>query len=291
MDENKKQDNQEVEEVIEVEEVQASKPKMTKGQKTLIGVLIALVVILIGIIVWLYLEINKPEPAPVVEESSESSIVEESSSEIIIEEPQMLPDMAALYAKNPDIIGWITIEDTQIDYPLMFTPDDEEKYIDTNFDGEKDKRGEIFLDKDCDIDPESDNLIFYGHNMETGEMFAELFGYEKEEFWKEHPLVKVKTLYEERTYEVIGAFRDHVYYNYEDCFKFYQFIDYDKQEELDEAINYYIDNTPYDMEVEYEMDDHFITLVTCAYHEEDGRYVVVARDITERPEDSSQMPE
>lgn len=286
MEENKKLDDQ------EVEEVKALKPKMTKGQKGLIGVLIALVLILIGIIVWLYLELNKPveeESSIIVEESSESSVVEESSE--IIEEPQMLPYMAALYAKNPDIIGWITIEGTQIDYPLMFTPDDEEKYIDTNFDGEEDKRGEIFLDKDCDIDPESDNLIFYGHNMETGEMFGELLGYEKEEFWKEHPLVKVKTLYEERTYEVIGAFRDHVYYNYEDCFKFYQFIDYEKQEELDEAVNYYIDNTPYDMEVEYEMDDRFITLVTCAYHEEDGRYVVVARDITERPEANSQKAE
>ena len=280
MDENKKQTEQ-------VEETSAAKSKMTKRQKTLFGVLIALVLALIGIIIWLYLDFN----GPVEEESSvtvtESSVIIEESSEVEEEEePQMLPDMAALYAKNPDIIGWITIEDTQIDYPLMFTPDDEEKYIDTNFEGEPDKRGEIFMDKDCDIDPESDNLIFYGHNMETGEMLGELFGYEQEEFWKEHPLIQVKTLYEERTYEIVGAFRDRVYYNYEDCFKFYQFIDYDKQEELDEAIDYYIANTPYDMDVEYEMDDRFITLVTCAYHEEDGRYVVVARDITERPEDS-----
>ena len=278
MDENKKQTEQ-------AEEISAAKPKMTKGQKILFGVLIALGLALLGIIIWLYLDFNEPAE----EESSltvlESSVIIEESSEEE-EEPQMLPDMAALYAKNPDIIGWITIEDTQIDYPIMFTPDDEEKYIDTNFEGEPDKRGEIFMDKDCDIDPESDNLIFYGHNMETGEMLGELFGYEQEEFWKEHPLIQVKTLYEERTYEIVGAFRDRVYYNYEDCFKFYQFIDYDKQEELDEAIDYYIANTPYDMDVEYEMDDRFITLVTCAYHEEDGRYVVVARDITERPEDS-----
>lgn len=278
MDENKKQTEQ-------AEEISAAKPKMTKGQKTLFSVLIALGLALLGIIIWLYLDFNEPAE----EESSltvlESSVIIEESSEEE-EEPQMLPDMAALYAKNPDIIGWITIEDTQIDYPIMFTPDDEEKYIDTNFEGEPDKRGEIFMDKDCDIDPESDNLIFYGHNMETGEMLGELFGYEQEEFWKEHPLIQVKTLYEERTYEIVGAFRDRVYYNYEDCFKFYQFIDYDKQEELDEAIDYYIANTPYDMDVEYEMDDRFITLVTCAYHEEDGRYVVVARDITERPEDS-----
>jgi len=280
MDENKKQTEQ-------AEETSAAKSKMTKRKKTLFGVLIALVLALLGIIIWLYLDFN----GPVEEESSvtvtESSVIIEESSEVEEEEePQMLPDMAALYAKNPDIIGWITIEDTQIDYPLMFTPDDEEKYIDTNFEGEPDKRGEIFMDKDCDIDPESDNLIFYGHNMETGEMLGELFGYEQEEFWKEHPLIQVKTLYEERTYEIVGAFRDRVYYNYEDCFKFYQFIDYDKKEDLDEAIDYYIANTPYDMDVEYEMDDRFITLVTCAYHEEDGRYVVVARDITERPEDS-----
>ena len=270
------------------EEITVSKEKMTKNQKILLGMLGALVIALIGIIVWFFVDLDKPEEesSVVVEESSESSVIVEESSEIV-EQPQMLPDMAELYAKNPDIIGWVTIEDTHIDYPIMYTPDDEEKYIDTNFEGEKDKRGVPFMDKDCKIDPESDNLIIYGHNMESGEMFADLFGYEKEEFWKEHPIVKVKTLYEERTYEVIGAFRDHVYYNYEDVFKFYQFIDYEKQEELDEAINYYIDNTPYDMEVESEMGDRFITLVTCAYHEEDGRYVVVARDITEEAAEES----
>ena len=206
---------------------------------------------------------------------------EQTDAPIVLDKREMLPEMAELYAENPDIIGWVKIEGTNVDYPVMYTPDDEEKYLYRGFDGKYNAEGLPFLDKDCSMSPESTNLIIYGHNMLGGTMFQNLMKYEDEEYWKEHPVIEVKTLYETRTYEIIGAFRDRVYYTYEDCFKFYQFIDPQTEEEFDEAISYFIENTPYDMGVEAEFGDNFITLVTCAYHHQFGRYVVVAREITE----------
>ena len=206
---------------------------------------------------------------------------EQTDAPIVLDKREMLPEMAELYAENPDIIGWVKIEGTNVDYPVMYTPDDEEKYLYRGFDGKYNAEGLPFLDKDCSISPESTNLIIYGHNMLGGTMFQNLMKYEDEEYWREHPVIEVKTLYETRTYEIIGAFRDRVYYTYEDCFKFYQFIDPQTEEEFDEAISYFIENTPYDMGVEAEFGDNLITLVTCAYHHQFGRYVVVAREISE----------
>ena len=206
---------------------------------------------------------------------------EQTDAPIVLDKREMLPEMAELYAENPDIIGWVKIEGTNVDYPVMYTPDDEEKYLYRGFDGKYNAEGLPFLDKDCSMSPESTNLIIYGHNMLGGTMFQNLMKYEDEEYWKEHPVIEVKTLYETRTYEIIGAFRDRVYYTYEDCFKFYQFIDPQTEEEFDEAISYFIENTPYDMGVEAEFGDNLITLVTCAYHHQFGRYVVVAREISE----------
>ena len=206
---------------------------------------------------------------------------EQTDAPIVIDKREMLPEMAELYAENPDIIGWVKIEGTNVDYPVMYTPNDEEKYLYRGFDGKYNAEGLPFLDKDCSMSPESTNLIIYGHNMLGGTMFQNLMKYEDEEYWKEHPVIEVKTLYETRTYEIIGAFRDRVYYTYEDCFKFYQFIDPQTEEEFDEAISYFVENTPYDMGVEAEFGDNLITLVTCAYHHQFGRYVVVAREISE----------
>ena len=198
-------------------------------------------------------------------------------------EIKMLADMEELQTQNPDAVGWIKIEGTMVDYPVMFTPEDEWKYLYKGFDGNRDINGLPFIDADCSLDPESDNIIIYGHHMKSGKMFSDLLKFETESFWKEHPTFTYKTLYEERTYEIVGAFRDRVYYVDEEVpFKFYQFINAETQEDFDKAINHFKSKTPYDMNVKAEFGDKFITLVTCAYHHDYGRYVVVGRDITNK---------
>ncbi len=217
-------------------------------------------------------------------ENTESSNVleeEESSTESVVqeEEKKILSNLTKLYEENDDMAGWISIEDTIIDYPVMYTPEDEEKYMYADFEGDFDPNGLPFIDDACSLDPESDNLIIYAHNMMSGAMFASLMDYEKEEYWEEHPIISFSTLYEEREYEVIAAFYDRVYYKYEDCFKFYKFIDAANEDEFDEAMRNYKEKALYDTGVTAEYGDNLITLVTCAYHIDNGRFVVVAREV------------
>lgn len=196
-------------------------------------------------------------------------------------EPQLLSNMAELYGQNPDIVGWVKIENTKLDYPVMHTPNDPEKYLHLDFNEEYSLGGLPFVDANCCMSPESDNLLIYGHNMQNGTMFRALMSYDTITFWKEHPTISFSTLYEEREYEIIAAFYDRVYYKDEDCFKFYKFIDAEDETKFNEAMTYFKEHSLYDTGVSAEYGDNFITLVTCAYHVDNGRFVVVAKEITE----------
>lgn len=193
--------------------------------------------------------------------------------------PQLLGDMAKLYQDNPDTVGWLKIDGTKIDYPIMHTPADPEKYLHMDFDGNYNFGGLPFIDYQCSLEPESDNLLIYGHNMNNGTMFRDLMRYQEVSFWKDHPVIQFSTLYERRQYEILAAFYDRVYFTYEDCFKFYQFIDAADQAEFDSAIANFKEKSLYDTGVTAVYGDSLITLVTCAYHVDNGRFVVVAREV------------
>jgi len=202
-------------------------------------------------------------------------------------EPTMIPEMEELYNQNPDFSSWLTIGDTMIDYPVMFTPEDEEKYIYANFEGKYDWNGSLFVSALCSFEPETQNILIYGHNKVSGWMFHELPEYRSEDYWKEHRYITYKTLYEERVYEVFAAFDDEIYLQSEDVFKFYYFIDPETEEEFMEGIEYFKDKTPYDTGVDVEYGDRLLTLTTCSYKGKYGRYVVVGRLMS--PEEVEQM--
>ena len=230
---------------------------------------------------------TKPEvPSTTRTEETQASETTFPATEPIIEttvpvetEPVILPELAEIYADNPDLVGWITIEGTVLDYPVMYTPENGEKYLYKNINGNFDVNGLPFIEDGCSMDPESDNIIIYGHNMNSGKMFASLMKYAKKDYWEEHPTIRFSTLYEEREYKIIAAFYDRVYYKYEDCFKFYQFIDAKDEAHFEEAISYFKENAEYDTGVTAEYGDRLITLVTCAYHVKNGRFVVVAKEV------------
>ncbi len=216
-------------------------------------------------------------PSETTEATTEPTI--EETTEPVETEPQMLPRMAELYEKNPDIVGWITIPDTVLDYPVMFTPEDPEEYLYKNYDQIWSVGGSPFIDGACSMDPESTNLIIYAHNMNNGSMFHTLMSYEQKSFWEEHPTITFTTLYEERTYEIISAFYDRVYYQAEKVFKFYRFIDPVDEADFENAMENYRKKALYDTGFTAEYGDHLITLVTCAAYMENGRFVVVAKQV------------
>ena len=188
---------------------------------------------------------------------------------------EILPRFLELYQKNPDLAGWLTIPGTRIDYPVMYSPDEPERYLHTNFEVGYSFAGLPFIDAACNV--ESGNRIIYAHNMLDGSMFRSLLKYQQKDFWQRNPVISFSTLYEEQEYEVVAAFYDKVYKKSDTNFKFYQFYDTSDQNRFDEAMAYYREHALYDTGVTAQCGDLFLTLVTCAYQTENGRFVVVAR--------------
>lgn len=194
------------------------------------------------------------------------------------ETPDVLDKYITLYNSNKNLIGWIKIDDTIIDYPVMQC-DDNTYYLEHNFDQEEDRAGALFLDCNCDVVKGNDNYIIYGHHMTSGKMFASLPKYEDESYYEEHPYIIFDTIYEEAVYQVMYAFRSKVYNEDQVVFKYYQFIDAYSEEEFNSYMQEMAELAYYDTGVTAVYGDSLLTLSTCDYQETNGRFVVVAKRI------------
>ena len=121
------------------------------------------------------------------------------------ERPAAERNIQALIAENADCIGWLSIDGTNISYPIMHTPSDPQKYLRRNFYGKYSQSGVPFLDGRCDI--QSTNLIIYGHNMKNGTMFSDLKKYVNREFLNAHRTVKFETVDGIRYYTVTDVLK------------------------------------------------------------------------------------
>ena len=195
--------------------------------------------------------------------------------------PEVLDEYKNLLNKNKKLIGWVKIDDTDIDYPVMQTSDNE-YYLDHNLNQEYDKNGSIFMDKDCDAIEPSTNLILYGHHMKSGKMFGGLDKYQNEEYYKKHRYIDFDTIYEKGVYEVMYVFRSRVYSEEEVVFKYYRFIDAVSEIEFNSNMNEMAAIALYDTGVTAEYGDRLLTLSTCDYQEQNGRFVVVAKKVSEK---------
>lgn len=193
--------------------------------------------------------------------------------------PDILPEYEILYQKNKKLIGWIKIDDTNIDYPVMQTSDNE-YYLDHNYNQEYDKNGSIFLDTACSVYPRSTNLIVYGHHMKSGKMFGNLQKYAKESYYEDHNLIQFDTIYEKGTYEIMYVFRSQVFNEDDLVFKYYQFINANSGNEFDSYMDEMKKLSLYDTGVTANYGDSLLTLSTCDNSQTDGRFVVVAKKIS-----------
>lgn len=192
--------------------------------------------------------------------------------------PDILDEYKTLYSKNKRLIGWLKIDDTNIDYPVMQT-ENNEYYLDHNFNQEYDKNGSLFLDCDCNVYPRSTNMIIYGHHMKSGSMFGNLQQYAKESYGKKHSVIEFDTIYEKATYQVMYVFRSQVYNEDDVVFKYYQFIEANSEEEFNFYMKEMASMSLYDTGVTANFGDSLLTLSTCDSSQTDGRFVVVAKRI------------
>lgn len=221
------------------------------------------------------------------EAQSQTQPAEETGAPIIHyvdeeEVPDILPEYIDAYNKNKRLIGWLEIADINgepfLSYPVMQT-DDNEYYLTHNTDQQNDKNGSIFMDCNCDAIKPSDNLILYGHHMQSGRMFGNLVKYEDYNFYLTHRIIRFDTIYEHGEYEVMFAFRTSLKTEDDISFKYYQFIDANGAEEFNSYMNEMAQMSLYDTGVTAVWGDHLLTLSTCDYEEKNGRFAVVARRI------------
>ena len=121
------------------------------------------------------------------------------------ERPAAERNIQALITENADCIGWLSIDGTNISYPVMHTPSDPQKYLRRNFYGKYSQSGVPFLDGRCDL--QSTNLIIYGHNMKNGTMFSDLKRYVDRDFLNAHRTVKFETTDGVQTFIVTEALK------------------------------------------------------------------------------------
>lgn len=190
----------------------------------------------------------------------------------------ILPEYRDAYALNNDLVGWIKIEGTNIDYPVMQTPGNKDYYLKHNFNKERSNWGCVYVRESCDVFTPSDNVTIYGHYMQDGSMFHDLHGYYYSSFYKEHPYIQFDTIYERHTYQIIAVFKTSA--NIGEGFAYHLFDYAQDKAEFDEYIDTVKSLRFYWTGVEAEYGDMLITLSTCEYTLDNGRLVVVAKRIS-----------
>lgn len=182
----------------------------------------------------------------------------------------------ALQRKNPELVGWLTMEAAGVDYPLMQSPSRPNFYIDHNFEGADSKSGLPYIDEACDA-VEGQNRIIYGHNMKNGTMFGSLHRYLEADFFAENAEIRLDTPAGSERYRVIAAYETLIDENA--AFRFWEYTDIADEDAYREyAANILARSVHEPGELPY-FGQRLLTLVTCVRYRPNDRLLVVAAEI------------
>ena len=202
-------------------------------------------------------------------------IVEQTNPEEKEQEETVI-NIDNLYAINSDIVGWLRINDTTINYPIMQTKSDPNYYLHRDFYKKYSSYGTPYMSEECSINT-SDNLVIYGHHMNHKKVFGALEDYKSKEFYENHKVIEFTTLEEKQKYEIFAVFKTVVYSK--NTFKYYNFVNFSSEDEFNIFINRCKELSFYETNINPQYQDKFITLSTCEYSNKNGRLVVIARKI------------
>ena len=188
-----------------------------------------------------------------------------------------LPQYQALYAQNSDLAGWIQINGTNINYPVMQSKQEPDFYLKHNFEKADSPHGCPYVQANCDLQTPSDNILVYGHNMKDGTMFSDLLQYKRESFWEQHRIIRFDTLTAQAEYTVMAVFRGEA----ENLFAYYQYTDAETPQKFAAYVDTCKNAALYETGVTATYGDKLITLSTCDDFGKNSRVVVVAKRITE----------
>ncbi|MGM9660964.1 MAG: class B sortase [Faecousia sp.] len=192
--------------------------------------------------------------------------------------PGMLPGYKDIYEQNNDTVGWLKIEGTKLNYPVLQTPDNPNYYLYRDFDKKDSKRGSVYAWEAADINEPSDNITLFGHNMADGSMFACLNAYTSKDAWDKNNLIFFDTLTEYHTYKIFAVFKTSA--NLGQGFSYHKFVDAENAQEFNEFVSTCKELAFYETGITPVYGDKLICLSTCEYTLDNGRLVVAAVRIT-----------
>lgn len=220
-------------------------------------------------------------------------------TEPVTEEPTMLPEYAAIYEINNDLVGWINIPSIRVKYPVLQTPDRPDYYLRRDFYGNHHTAGCLYVREACDVFAPSDNVVIYGHAMKTGDMFGRFYYFQNPSYCQEHQYFTFDTLYEHHDYQIIAVFRTsgtwgigypyHVFNEAPSEEAFNKFIAdikgaaFTMDKSKIDGENLYLGSVYYDSGITPKYGDKLLTLSTCEYtirdpgtSKKNGRLVILA---------------
>ena len=206
-----------------------------------------------------------------------AAVRKQDTQQEIASQSSVQPTSRNLYLENADMVGWIQIEDTNIDYPVMQTPADPNYYLKHDFEKHYTDYGCPFMQADCDVLRPSDNLIIYGHNMKDGSMFADLAKYRSKDFWQTHKTVRFDTAVGSCAYEIFAVIHTTVQADAADVFPFYRFVDATAPDEFADYVSACQARALYDTGISADYGDKLLTLSTCNNITDNGRLLVIAK--------------
>ena len=191
----------------------------------------------------------------------------------------ILPEYQEAFNANNELVGWLTIPDTTIDYPVVQKADDNEYYLSHAFDNTPDTAGTLFVDYRSDITNPTTNTIIYGHNMHNKTMFGTVSDYLDKAYFDTHKTVHFNTIFEKRNYEIVAVCLAEVIYQDENSYRYYNFIQASNQAEWDAFVANVKALSVFGEDIDLIKTDEVLTLSTCNDYVQDGRLFLVARRV------------
>lgn len=199
----------------------------------------------------------------------------------------MLDKYAELYAKNPDLVGWINIDGVDISLPVVQGEDNKE-YLKRGFDGKHSKYGSVFMNCANDVDRLNYNTSLFGHHMLDSKMFGNLIQYKDAETYKKAPVIEFNTIYGDYKWKIFAVFITNGTAEGDDGYIFnYLFTDLSTPEKVEKFLGEIDQRAIYKPEVDIAVSDKILTLSTCSYEFDEARLVIMARMV--RPGESEQV--
>ena len=191
-----------------------------------------------------------------------------------LSDADVLPIYREMHEANENFAGWLYVDGTNLEYPIMQGPDNK-FYLSHDMDGAYDKYGMLILDQNCNIGYDCPQLIIYGHNVNSGKLFGELLFYKEEAYCNYHPQICFDTLYGRGTYTVFAAFTTTVS-EAEKNGKMFSNWNFTDKKTYDDFVSWAKNNSLYQRDYTPKFGDEILSLVTCEHSDDEGRFIVFA---------------